>query len=88
MSACRRKYSELGIVQIPCALPCNAQRFVRFLIDINFFGGNVDPSARRCGDRRGGCESAGTAQGSAPTTRSVGAAFDQVGFQERKVPGT
>ena len=53
MSACRRKYSELGIVQIPCALPCNAQRFVRFLIDINFFGGNVDPSARRCGDRRG-----------------------------------
>ena len=88
MSACRRKYSELGIVQIPCALPCNAQRFVRFLIDINFFGGNVDPSARRCGDRRGGCESAGTAQGSAPTTRSVGVAFDQGGFQERKVPGT
>jgi hypothetical protein len=27
--------------------------FVRFLTDINFFGGNVDPSARRCGDRRG-----------------------------------
>jgi hypothetical protein len=36
----------------------------------------------------GGCEGAGTAQGSAPTTRSVGVAFDQVGFQERKVPGT
>ena len=28
---------------IPCALPCNAQPFVRFLTDVNFFGGNVDP---------------------------------------------
>jgi hypothetical protein len=88
MSACRRKYSELGIVQIPCALPCNTQRFVRFLIDINFFWRECGPLGAALWGSSGGCESAGTAQGSAPTTRSVGVAFDQGGFQERKVPGT
>jgi hypothetical protein len=26
MSDCRRKYSELSMVEIPCARPCNARR--------------------------------------------------------------
>ena len=74
----------------PRALPCNAQRFVRFLTDINFFWRECGPLGPRRGAVGivGGLRERRNCPGSAPTTRSVGVAFDQVGFQERKVPGT
>ena len=84
MSDCRRKYSVLGIADIPCALPCDAQEFVRFLTDINFFGGNVDPWKGLWGDWgfRGVAAlpevRAGNALG--------GGAFDHVGCHRRKIP--
>jgi hypothetical protein len=67
---------NLGLCRSPA--PCRA----------NFFWRECGPLGAALWGSSGGCESAGTAQGSAPTTRSVGVAFDQGGFQERKVPGT
>jgi hypothetical protein len=60
--------------------------FVRFLIHRSFFDEGVDPSKRRCRDRRGSGRSAGTAKGSAPRTLQAGWRSITLGCRP-KVPG-
>jgi hypothetical protein len=83
MSDCRRKYSVLGIADNPCALPFKAQEFVRFLTDINFFGGNVDPWKGAVGI--GAFGGVPRSQGSVQVTRSGAERSLTLGVR-RKIP--
>ena len=56
------------------------------MIHRNFFDEGVDPSKRRCRDRRGSGGSAGTAKGSAPRTLQAGWRSITLGFRP-KLPG-
>ena len=86
MSACRRKYSELGIVQIPCALPCNAQRFVRFLIDINFFWRECGPLGAALWGSSGGLRKRRNCPGVRTNNALRWRSFDQGGFRNGRFP--
>jgi hypothetical protein len=69
-----------------CQAQANEQR-VRTLPDPSyFFDVGVDPSKRRCRDRRGSGRSAGTAKGSAPRTLQAGWRSITLGFRP-KLPG-
>jgi hypothetical protein len=77
MSDCRRKYSELSMVEIPCARLCNAQR-VRTVPDERYF---FDKICGPLGEGLRGTWGLPLSQGSAPRTlpapeRSITIDFD------------